>query len=282
MATTNKGLDQPALNATNWNTPLNANFAAIDNALGSTVTKSVTGVGATPVALSLSEYQNIAINFTGVLSNNVTYTIPSGVGGLWIITNSTSSGNFSLTIASAGGGTSVSVGRNIRRIVYSDGTNITFADNSVDAGVICLWSGSIATIPTGWALCDGTNGTPDLRDRFVAGAGSTYAVGATGGAATVTLSEANLPSHSHTFSGTTSSDGAHTHNLNIAYFPNYTPDAFTSGLSTYTINMTPITLTTTSAGAHTHTFSGTTGTTGSGTPVENRPPYYALAYIMKL
>lgn len=277
MATTNKGLDQPALNATNWNTPLNANFAAIDNALGSTVTKSVTGVGATPVALSLSEYQNIAINFTGVLSNNVTYTIPSGVGGLWIITNSTSSGNFSLTIASAGGGTSVSVGRNIRRIVYSDGTNITFADNSVDAGVICLWSGSIATIPTGWALCDGTNGTPDLRDRFVVGAGSTYAVGATGGSATVTLSEANLPSHSHTFSGTTSSDGAHTHTFTVV-----NTSALTSGSVPGTLQGSATTNTTDSAGAHTHTFSGTTSSVGSGTSVENRPPYYALAYIMKL
>ena len=49
------------------------------------------------------------------------------------------------------------------------------------SGGIVMWSGSVASIPSGWLLCDGTNGTPDLRNRFIVGAGSTYAVGATGG-----------------------------------------------------------------------------------------------------
>lgn len=52
----------------------------------------------------------------------------------------------------------------------------------IPSGVILLWSGSAASIPPGWTLCDGFNGTPDLRDRFVVGADLTYAVGATGGA----------------------------------------------------------------------------------------------------
>lgn len=51
-------------------------------------------------------------------------------------------------------------------------------------GMILLWSGSVATIPSGFALCNGSNGTPDLRDRFIVGAGSTYAPGATGGGLT--------------------------------------------------------------------------------------------------
>jgi len=51
-------------------------------------------------------------------------------------------------------------------------------------GIICIWSGSIATVPPGWALCDGTNGTPDLRDRFLVGAGGSESPGATGGSAT--------------------------------------------------------------------------------------------------
>lgn len=55
-------------------------------------------------------------------------------------------------------------------------------------GMIQLWSGSVASIPSGWALCDGSNGTPDLRNSFIIGAGSTYAPGATGGE----------PSHAHT------------------------------------------------------------------------------------
>jgi len=53
--------------------------------------------------------------------------------------------------------------------------------NAVPSGGIIMWSGSIGSIPTGYYICDGTNGTPDLRDRFVVGAGNTYAVGNTGG-----------------------------------------------------------------------------------------------------
>jgi len=69
-------------------------------------------------------------------------------------------------------------------------------------GIITIWSGAIADIPGGWALCDGTLGTPDLRDRFIIGAGSTFAPDATGGAAT----------HSHPFT----TDG-HFHTLTVAF-----------------------------------------------------------------
>ena len=96
------------------------------------------------------------------------------------------------------------------------GTNTTqlattaFVQSALPAGLIVMWSGSIASIPTGWALCDGTSGRPDLRDRFIVGAGNTYAVGATGGANSVTLTTDQIPSHSH--SGTTNNtDVAHTH-----------------------------------------------------------------------
>ena len=51
----------------------------------------------------------------------------------------------------------------------------------IPAGAIVMWSGSIGSIPAGYYLCDGQNGTPNLKDRFVVGAGSTYAVGNTGG-----------------------------------------------------------------------------------------------------
>ena len=70
----------------------------------------------------------------------------------------------------------------------------------LDVGTICLWYGSIANIPAGWALCNGANGTPDLRDKFIVGAGSTYAVDATGGAV----------NHNHPFTG----DG-HTHDIEL-------------------------------------------------------------------
>ena len=58
-----------------------------------------------------------------------------------------------------------------------------FVRNIIPTGVIVMWSGSIASIPTGWLICDGTNGTPDLRNRFIVGAGSTYSVAGTGGSA---------------------------------------------------------------------------------------------------
>jgi microcystin-dependent protein len=77
-----------------------------------------------------------------------------------------------------------------------------------------MWSGSIATIPTGWVLCNGSNSTPDLRNRFIVGAGSTYSVDATGGSATSTLTSNELPAHTHSLSasGTTSGQSAgHTH-----------------------------------------------------------------------
>jgi hypothetical protein len=51
---------------------------------------------------------------------------------------------------------------------------------TIPSGLISIWSGSVGSIPSGWVICDGSNGTPDLRSNFVIGAGSTYSVGATG------------------------------------------------------------------------------------------------------
>jgi microcystin-dependent protein len=155
------------------------------------------------------------------------------------------------------------------------------------SGGIILWSGSVASIPSGWLLCNGSSGTPDLRDRFVVGAGSTYAVANTGGAASVTLSESQIPSHTHTFSGTTNTVGDHTHTINISYSPDF--DYYgnnVTGLNAgqngaNSVTGQSVNLTTAGAGNHSHTVSGTTGAAGSGGSHENRPPYYALAYIMK-
>jgi microcystin-dependent protein len=147
--------------------------------------------------------------------------------------------------------------------------------------MIILWSGSVATIPSGWAICDGTSGTPDLRNRFIVGAGSTYAVNATGGSA-----DAIVVSHSHTFSGTTSTAGDHVHNQNFNNQP-FVQSASTGPTASgqYPSSATAGTLPTTqtqSAGSHNHTYSGTTSSSGSSGTNANLPPYYALAYIMKL
>ena len=139
----------------------------------------------------------------------------------------------------------------------------------VPRGCILLWSGSTSTIPGGWALCNGQNGTPDLRDRFVVGAGSTYAVAAKGGATTVTLTTSQIPSHTHSIA----SDGDHTHTVSFsAQGSNTSQSALTNSSSGGSSR------TTSSSGAHTHTA----GSSGGGGAHENLPPYYALCYIMKV
>ncbi len=121
----------------------------------------------------------------------------------------------------------------------------------IPQGAIVMWSGSIATIPSGWALCNGANGTPNLRDRFIVGAGSSYGVGATGGEVSHRLTINEMPSHTHTES------------YGVAWDPGPGPfiPAYrdSRGVRTFTSNPT-----------------------GGGQPHENRPPYYALAYIMKI
>lgn len=152
------------------------------------------------------------------------------------------------------------------------------------SGGIIMWSGTIANIPSGWNLCDGTNSTPDLTDRFIVGSttdsGATHDIGDTGGANSTTLTTAQLPAHTHS-AGTlaTSTAGAHTHTFN-AYQQS---SGSTSAQLTFANLEGPsaVSQTTASAGAHTHTISGSTGSVGSGDSVDNRPAYYALAFIMK-
>jgi hypothetical protein len=136
--------------------------------------------------------------------------------------------------------------------------------NAFVAGMIMLWSGSSASIPTGWLLCDGTNSTPDLRNRFVVGATSTYAVGATGGSA-----DAIVVSHTHT---ATVTDPGHLHTYNqpgsigVAGGGNGVASLSFSSVNTSTAT-TGITV-----------ANSTTGSSGTNA---NLPPYYALCYIMK-
>ena len=83
----------------------------------------------------------------------------------------------------------------------TDATNKEYVDGEIESviptGVIVMWSGSTSSVPTGWALCNGQNGTPDLRDRFIVGAGNSYSVGSKGGADSVTLTTSQMPSHAH-------------------------------------------------------------------------------------
>jgi len=149
-----------------------------------------------------------------------------------------------------------------------------FVRSIVPTGVIMMWYGSVGTIPSGWRICDGTMGTPDLRDRFVVGAGATYAVGVAGGSA-----NAVVVNHDHTYSGTTVAAGSHNHEAGLStggggsspYLKVNTQSPEQNRVSTSTV------------GNHQHGFSGTTNNASGGQSGTNAnlPPYYALCFIMK-
>ena len=152
------------------------------------------------------------------------------------------------------------------------------------SGMIMLWSGSEASIPSGWVLCDGTNSTPNLQDRFVVGAGNTYAVDATGGS--------NSADHTHT-------TGEHTLTINeIPAHEHYVQRGATGSSATwlegYSFNsggQIPVDEKYASTYSNAEANRANSSSTGGGashnhgntgtTAIDNRPPYYALCYIMK-
>ena len=144
---------------------------------------------------------------------------------------------------------------------------------TIPSGLIAIWSGATGAIPSGWLLCDGTNGTPDLRNSFVLGAGNSYAVGQTGGS-----KDAIVVSHTHTATSTsTVTDPGHNHTYGLSGNSNQT---LSGGPSLANLGVTTTNTSTASTGitVATTTTNQSTGTSGSGA---NMPPFYALAYIMK-
>lgn len=164
-------------------------------------------------------------------------------------------------------------------IFYQNGTDyeeLSPFSLSLPIGIIVMWSGTVETIPSSWVLCDGSNGTPDLRDRFIVGAGGRYIIGTTGGSDTVTLEEAQMPKHSHSFTGNFKTDKALTR-------LGYASDGSGSSPS-YIVGSNRQRSGTTSILSHFHTITGegTIGEVGRSQSHENRPPYYALCFIMKV
>jgi microcystin-dependent protein len=201
---------------------------------------------------------------------NVVEQLDHVVGNFGVGGNATVTGNTSITgtttlqnalVLNSSSGTS-------GQVVVSQGAgNPPVWGNAFVTGMIMMWSGSIASIPSGWVLCNGSSGTPDLRDRFVVGAGSTYAVGATGGSANATL-----VSHTHTAT-TTATDSGHSHSYTSTAVPGGSGVASRVGIQVGA---------TTGVGFANITASTSISTEGSSATNANLPPYYALAYIMKL
>jgi len=121
----------------------------------------------------------------------------------------------------------------------------------VPTGVITMWNGSSNSVPAGWGLCNGGNGTPNLSGRFIVGVGSngtnSYNFGDIGGTDSVKLTIAEMPSHSHSYSATVRGNEDGSNRWTLA----------NSGTSD-------------------------TNSAGGDQPHENRPTYFALCYIMKL
>jgi len=137
--TTNTGLNQPAYNSTSptWDQPLNFNETILDAVFGNTTSVAMpTGASATTTLTgptstgSLGQTQAMRITLTGSLSANQVLQFPSGVAGRWIIYNTTS-GAFSITVSSAGGGTAVLAPQGYNVSIYSDGTNIRYTDDGL-------------------------------------------------------------------------------------------------------------------------------------------------------
>jgi hypothetical protein len=142
--------------------------------------------------------------------------------------------------------------------------------NAIPSGLISMWSGTIASIPTGWVLCNGSNSTPDLRNKFVIGAhtdsaGVAYSTVTGSNTQTGGSKDATTVSHTHTIT-----DPGHAHSYTAGSYQ----DQRGGGVATTDVQPTT-----------TNTVSNTTGITidsaGTSGTNQNLPPYYALAYIMK-
>ena len=158
-------------------------------------------------------------------------------------------------------------------------------DNSVPVGSIIPYKGNLADIPDNWVLCDGKNGTPDLRDRFITGAGNIYSLDDTGGENEVLLEANQQASHYHSF-------GHHNGNNN---------GYFISTASRFELFQRPTNVATypakwngdggggywswdggSSFGAGQNLVTSLAKGVDAAKPHENRPPYYAVYYIMKI
>lgn len=143
------------------------------------------------------------------------------------------------------------------------------------AGIIAMWGGELQQLPKGWVLCDGSNGTPDLRDKFLVGAGGGYTNGSKGGNIQLKLTMENIPSHSH-----------NRNSLGKYELPLIEEDIKEYGSiwgQEHNSNDERGTDYCLKNVKHRPSFFDRTGNAGAADPkpIDVRPPYYALAFIMR-
>jgi hypothetical protein len=199
---------------------------------------------------------NFTVNGALSLLGALTY------GGVTLANSVTGTGSMVLSVSPTFTGTPIAPTAAPGTSTTQIATTAFVTSQTFPSGGIIMWSGSIASIPSGWFLCNGSNGTPDLRDRFIVGAGSAYSVAATGGSANAIVV-------------------AHTHTMQSATTGITTNASTITGTGGAPGGAAPVLTTSASATltdpGHTHTIDST----GSSGTNANLPPYYALAYIMK-
>lgn len=176
MATNNKGLNQPALGSANWGTPLNENATIIDDALGSF---EIMTERSGSITLTEAEYQNMCLKSTTLsLQGTLTYVIPSGIKGQWVVINQSSGGDFDLRIKNAGDAAFVIIPRDEVRTVYSDGDTVFLINTpavipvEVPAGAVSMFA--MDTAPTGWLKANGASISRTTYADLFAAIGTTF------------------------------------------------------------------------------------------------------------
>lgn len=258
----------------------------VDSSFATIASPAFTGAPTAPTPLTADNSTKLA---TTAWVNNQGYS--PGIAGITAQDEGsgvgTSAGVTTLNFTGAGVSVSNAGGNTV---------NVAVVGAELPINAVIMWYGTVLGVPAGWSVCDGTNGTPDLRDRFIVGAGSTYAKGATGGSGFTgsagahshgsstsgyALTAADLPSHSHTLyvDGSTDTD-------NVSYGFNFAPNiavagkSITGGAGAYrSVNgqSTALVGSTGTALAHSHAIDSD----GTHTHTQSLPLYYALYYIMK-
>ncbi len=175
--TTNKGLATPVNGSyvNTWDVPVNANWNILDAALGGSTTLNVVGLSGVN-ALTTTQYQSLIFSLQGALTANINYQLPAGVGGQWVVYNG-STGAYTITFSSAGGGASYVIPQGTRTLIVSDGTNVLLSSNINNTPIGSLTAFAGSTPPSQWYLCYGQAVSRTVYATLFAVLGTAWGVG---------------------------------------------------------------------------------------------------------